>query len=344
MKKLLFLLLCISPFLCSCNSGKLEWWEVVNPSERRIEKASGRNDNSKLERYLFEKADQLEAKLSPIRANPKKWGPEDPLFILNAVYFFLMMAVLIFGLVFRFTEPMSRWPYVISGILTSLAAIVSIACFLLIKYFGKHSTEVGPFVMILGYMLSVPYVLEYDSLVADRDLLPDYIKSIYTLLIAIGLIGGSVFRVITTYFSYFMLLLSLIYIVYVIIHALVHRTSILGMLASVIYVVLITGGSIIAMFASIPATTSIISDLIILVIAYLSITGMAVSSRSSSEEPEPEVIDKRNPNYYYSMDNLRDTCKKDLDGDEVFQSDLDDKYFKRSWAGWQEVNKDEIDE
>ena len=334
MKRLFLLLLCVVPLFSSCNTGKLEWWEVVKPSAKRMAKASGRNDNSEMERYLFEKAEQLEAKTEPMRVDPDNWGEKmHPLLMLDLIYVILLFALLIFGWIVRFADIDARWPSVVLGILTSFVAIASIVLTLLIKS-TKNSTEIGPFVVILAYLITVPYVLEVDANMAGRSAGAGIIRGLYATLIPTALIIGALFRVVATYASYLYLVVMVGYLIYVLIHSILYRVGILRTLATLIYVSLITVSTLFMIYTAMPAATSVLADIILLVFAWGIISGIGTApGGSGSVEPASEERDQEP--FVENTVTLDDyTELKKIDG--VWRDNLSHKWEKDE-DGWHDT-------
>lgn len=335
MHKYLLLILLTMLSLCSCNKGKLEWWEVVNAPEKRLEKASGRNDNTKMEKYLFEKMDELESEVSGKRV--ESWADSDnPLLVgLNLFTIFLMLSLIVLGLVVKYKDIYSAWPMIVLAFLTTLLVIIYLPHYLYVANGTKgNTTDIGPVIALLGLVLCVPYVL-YPT---DADI-PTIPKIAYSIVIPFAMIGGAFFRVLATWGSYLFVLLMIVDVFFYIRLAKNVKTGLFILLFGIVYRLIITLGTLIVFYSAMPAMVSVFNSLLLLLIAYLVLTGYASSSPTkaetsgSSDTKEDDSVD------YYGPDNMENTYEKDADGNEIFRSKSDDRYYKRGWTGFDEVDK-----
>ena len=339
MKRICFIILCLFS-LCSCNKGKLEWWEAVNTAPARAAKAEGRNDDSRFEQFLFSQMDKLEATTKPHRLDSWIDSGNPILALLNITLVVLLFGLVVLGILVRFLEDYYNWPRIVIGILTVILIVIYIPNFLYTCEGNRgNSTDIGAIVGIIGLILCVPFVVEEDDLCTNRYAPTNIVRIAYSSILPFAMLLGAFSRVIATYGSYLFLCLMLVYICSVIVTSIKAKEPLFRTLASVIYLIIITFGTVVIFYATMPAMVSILNSIILLIIAFYALAGLGSSSAraslpSETTDSEPQVD-------YYGPDNMQNTYKTDAAGEEIFQSKTDGRYYKHGWTGYQETDKPE---
>ena len=281
MKRTIILLISLLTF-CSCDTCELEWWETVNPPAHRLERASGRNDDSKVEQYLFEKAEALEAAVKPYRV--PSWVESDnvPLIILGVLTVLLTIGLLILGIIVKYADIMSSWPRIVLAILTSLLSVLAVLQFLFNDVGTKGSTiDIGAILFIVDMILCVPFVITDDENYVYRGAPTGIGTYAYSSILPLAMIIGAFSRVATTYLSYIFLLLIVIYAVSVIIATIRVKESMGRALVTVLYLLVTGFGSVVILYSTMPAMVHFFNDIITLVVAWMVLSGYSSGSYSS---------------------------------------------------------------
>ena len=337
MKKLLLFLLVILS-ICSCSTGKLEWWEAVNTPPKRAEKATGRNDDSRMEEFLFEKADQLEFDTAYLRTESWIKSGNPILVTLNIILLVIVFACIGLGLYARFGEEYDDWIKKTLGILTILLVALYIPYFLFTEVGTKgNTTDIGAIVTIAALYLCVPYVIKLDDLDNNRMLVATGFVSYAYSILPIIMVLGAIVRRFATWGSYIFLLLMLVYEGCVLIDAIMNKRSFFRTLATLFYVLIITIGTITMLYATMPAMVHLINDILALVLAVLLIKSVGADTSSYAPDPSPAPSDGVNPNVFFDPDNRKYTGEVDADGDEIFRNKIDGRRYVEKGFGFREV-------
>lgn len=337
MNKLLLSLLVILS-ICSCSTGKLEWWEAVNTPPKRVEKATGRNDDSRMEKFLFEKADQLEFHTAHLRT--KSWiGSGNPILVtLNIILLVIVFACIGLGLYARFGEVYDEWIKNTLGILTILLVALYIPFFLFTEVGTKgNTTDIGAIVLIAALYLCVPHVIKLDDFDNDRMLIATgFVSYAYSILPLIMVLGAMVRRF-ATWGSYIFLLLMLVYEGCILLDAIKNKRSFLRTLATFFYILIITIGTITMLYATMPAMVHLINDIFALVLAVLLLKSIGADISSYSPDTSQEPSDGLNHNVFFSPDNRESTGEVDANGNEIFRNKIDGRKYVEKGFGFREV-------
>ena len=336
MKGKLLFVFCLILF-CSCNSSKLEWWESVNTSKDRLENASGRNDDSKFESFMFKKMDQLEHAVKPYRM--ADWWEEGNTFtrIIAISYIVLLFGSIIICLIVRHIEPLSDWPRIVLGIMSVMLVFISIPYYLFSDDGTRgNSLDIGSILGLVAMILVVPYVLDQDDLNTNRFAPLEYFTPLFGAL-PLMMVVGAIFRVIATWGSYIFMLGMLAYMVVVVVTSIKAKEKVFKTLLSLVYIFITTIGTVAMLYHTMPAMVKILNDLLCVVLGYLFLKGGATSSSSSSFRGSDSNEDPSND--LFNIKNMHDTGETDSEGHTVFHNSVNNKHYISTISGFEEVEK-----
>lgn len=340
MKKLILPLLLLTCLLTSCNNGKLEWWEVVNPPKHRLEDASGRNDNSALEQRLFDAMDNLESETRSSRVHDALGSGVLWIQIAALLELFSCLALVIVGLVARFSPTPKDWVLFVLIALVLIIALINLPLHLYVNNGNnRHSTDIGALIMLFGYIFAVPYILYADILDVNRYAPSALVGYAYTAVLPVSMVGGAFFRVVATYGSYVFVALMLVYIVASLLKAIYRREPFMRVVVGFVFKLLITFSTVFLLYEAMPAMVSVVSTFFLLLLVFAVATSPSAKYDSYSSKEYDSSSDNEDKIDYYGPDNMRNTYMKNSDGDDIYKSESDGRYYKHTWTGYEEVDE-----
>ena len=318
MKHLFLPMLVLLLSLCSCNHSKLEWWESVNTPKHRTEQTQATNDDSNLEKTLFNFASKVEDSASSSRRESWISSGEFGLVALSVVYYLLVAALIGFGIFCATDQGRLDSSVLVLAVIGFAAICIGIPYMLLVDNGTQGgSLNYWQIPLLVGLILSIPTVTRYDAEVRGDDYDMAEIEYgvtalSYYLILPCAAVLGMFIRPLATFGSYLFLVGILLEIILIIVSIFVGRASFIHALISIVITLFFGIGTVVAFYGSMATLSAVSFELAVIVAVLMVIGGVLVgggSSSSSSSSSYPSSSSSSNDRITPSGDRICENCR-----------------------------------